>query len=280
MLPNSMSFKLKAEYALSYEKKFKKFMNFTFMLFICYVALLFANLTISGMVLKVDLAKENELKLNFCGASILLNSITYQNYYFGFITSLHLIHFFLDVINDRLYTLLRQPNSANDEKALIGLLRLAMMTVDKTCEAMEVIKKCHAVNTICFSIYFSFYALFCFYGAISYFLYAEKDSYKFFMLTLSYTLYNLTMFLGTFTASCSILRKCDAIEIASLKFLSRQNLTTATLKAIETLCLQLHHRRPIYSCGLFAIDWKFLFFLISMMFSYLIIFFQFDFKTY
>lgn len=56
--------------------------------------------------------------------------------------------------------------------------------------------------------------------------------------------------------------------------LTPQNLKAA--KAFNLLCMQLNHKNPEISCGIFIIDWSYLFIFISTLFSYFIILVQFE----
>ena len=49
-----------------------------------------------------------------------------------------------------------------------------------------------------------------------------------------------------------------------------------TLKLLQLAALQMAHQSSVISCGLFSIDWKFLFLLIAGCYSNLIVLCQFD----
>lgn len=210
---------------------------------------------------------------------IAINNITYHFYFLTSMVSLYFVHFFLDVIDANLNTILKVRFVT--EKQYIEVLRLVSILMDKICYVMDVFKLSNRMNVVMFVHYFAFIGVICTYSGILIMTFDYNSEFiKFFSMAAIWIIYNSLFFAWTFAFSSLIQKKCQTIELTCIKFLTKSESTSGTGKSIQLLSLQLYHRQPIFSCQMFIIDWNFLFHLIAESFSYLVIIFQFDINMY
>jgi hypothetical protein len=201
----------------------------------------------------------------------------YQNFFIGFILTIYAVYVFLDAIDDRLNTILEQSTQMH-ENELMYSLKCIRIIVDKICDVLEDIKLGYSINTIGFMMYFVTFCIFCIYGTISYFLPPGTNQAElvFLALIFMWTLYNSFFFVAIILISCWIIKKVQIVEAKFHKLLLKYKASSKICMSINTSSMQLFHRSPIYSTGLYVIDWKFLFSVFASSFTYVIIIIQFE----
>jgi hypothetical protein len=147
---------------------------------------------------------------------------------------------------------------------------------DKFCDTINLINICFAPN---FIMTFGHLFLHCVLIAFSTFHLIYSGSFIDEMFYYAGCLYMIAQ--GGFIVSIFYVTDFLARErnktlrlIHKTEFLQRKNMKT--LKSIQLCVLQLKHRQPEISCGLFTVDWKFLLNIISGTFALMIVLIQFD----
>lgn len=261
-----------------YKTKFKTFQILIRSLFFGYnlifYAIFFGSYIIAGNKLAAN--SDNEV---LDVISITISNITYQNFFLACMISLYSTYFFLDVIDTWLKKIVNEKFVTG--KHDLEVLRLVSTIMDKLCDVMEVGNSSSRMNIATFVHYFSFFGVICTYSGILIIVFDDNTELsEFFNMSGVWIVYNSIFFAWIFAFSSLIKKKCQIIELTCIKFLTKSESTPKTGKSIQHLSLQLFHRRPIFSCQMFNIDWIFLFHLIAESFSYLVIIFQFDINLY
>lgn len=210
---------------------------------------------------------------------IMVNTLAYQHYFIGFMLTIYTIYFALDCVNEYLSSLVQVDEVISDDE-VVEALKTVKILVDKICDILEKVQLLYAINTIAFILYFSFFCMFCFYGIFSFFLPgASNQGFIFWTLAFLWTFYNLLFFVWTFVFASWLKQEGPRIELSGFKLLYKfQGSSEKVVENIKLLSMQIKHRAPKFSCGLFVVDWYFLFWLIGTVFSYLLILIQFGLK--
>lgn len=203
-----------------------------------------------------------------------IDAFLYQNYYVSFMYLLYFIEMLLRIIEEHVEQVL---NSAEEmlERDVFITLKLVRILLDKISDTLENIQKCYVINTLLFLQYYTFSAIFCVFGVITYFLMGSQQAFVIYMLVM-WLCYQSPFIIWTFLYASRIKRRGINILAMCYKLLFKYRSTSKICKNIQILTLQFHHRRPLFSCGLFVLDWYFLFFTIGFAFSFLVIFLQFE----
>lgn len=208
---------------------------------------------------------------------LFINTLTYQNFFIGFVAIIYEIYLFLDVIDSFLDQILKADDASGN--GILEMLWLVKILLDKICHALQKVTRCYVINTFAFIIYFSFFNIFCLYGIVSFFLPgATSTDFVFWMLALLWTVYNSWFFAGTFIIASWIERKGQTIEAKCYKILYKFQISDDVSKSVQNLSMQLNHQTPIFSCALFVVDWKYFFYNIGLCFTYIVIILQFEFQ--
>lgn len=239
-------------------------------------ALLFTFSFLSSVF--IILANETAVEKNRIGQmAVSLDTFAYQNYFAGFLYLLYYIDMFLATIVEHLDELLKVEGKMK-ENDVIETLKVVRILFDKISDTMENLQRCYLINTIVFMIYFTFSTIFAIFGVITNFLIDSLTRNYVSVMLIIWTFYNFPFVIGTFFYSSRIKREGRKLHAVCFKFLYQfgSNSNLKVCKSVQTLSLQVHHRRPLLSCGLFVVDWYFLFHIIGLIFSFLLIFIQFE----
>lgn len=261
-----------------YETKFTTLRNVIAGLFCGYNLIFYLTMFGSLIIVGNRFSEGNDaemLNLLF----ILIDNIAYQNFFLGFMISLYSIYFTLDVIGSWLKSVVKQDIAK--EKNDVQVLRLVSALIDSLCDVMEVGQKSNRMNIVFFVHYFALLGVICTYCSIFFVVFESNAEFlAFFSMAAIWISYNFMFFAWTFIFSSLIKKKCQVIELTCIKFLTRSDSTPKIDTSVQLISLQLYHRKLIFSCKMFNVDWIFLFHLIAESFSYLVIIFQFDINLY
>lgn len=210
-----------------------------------------------------------------------INSITYINYESFCLMTIFVVYFRLNQVRKFLSFEFENQNNFR-EKNLLKALKSVADVVDKLCDAVESIKFCHTINLVDYTLHYLMLVIFSVYGASSYVFRqnSTKNDKIFALMTLTWTALYTPFIIFLFLISNMIKGITKSIENTIQSILNKRNLDLKTRKTAQLLFLQLHHRRPLISCGFFVIDWYLLFYLIGIGYSYLVIITQFEWKTF
>lgn len=176
-------------------------------------------------------------------------------------------------INRRL-NLLNKCLEAEISKMSTHNLKTLIILHDKLCDAIALVNECFSLQFMLIIFAYVFRITLLIFNLFHIFMNDPKEL----IFWLSGVLFVLpeVAFLGAIILQSSLLKK-KAHEsltlIHRLKFI--RNVTKKTLKLVQLAYLQINHRNPAISCGLFIIDDSFLFITIAGSFSYVIILIQF-----
>ena len=210
-----------------------------------------------------------------------INSITYFNYESICLVTIFIIYFRLNQVKKFLSFEFGNQNNFSEEN-LLKALRSVADVVDKLCDAVESIKFCHTINFVDYILHYLMLAILSIYGGSSYFFRqnSTKHDQIFSLLALTWTALYTPFIIFLFLISNMIKGITKSIENTIQSILNKTNLDLKTRKTAQLLFLQLHHRRPLISCGIFVVDWYLLFHLLGIGCSYLVIITQFEWKTF
>lgn len=222
----------------------------------------------------ISLPVQHNMHFNiFDGVLFAINSLSYQNYLVGYMVCIYTIYFRLFHI--RKYIEHSEPIKNNLEQDLKGVASL----VDKICDSLDCLKVCYTINTVIYLSHFAFYSIIATYGFISYFSKTNRSSLELTLslMTLCWHSYYAPFVIWMFLLASWIKKEGKMIEVFIQKLLHKTpSQKVKTHKRAEFIFMQLHHRRPLISCGVFVIDWHLLFYFMGICFSYLVIVIQFD----
>ena len=247
----------------------------TTMIYVWYITLFAFFGLVSSMAFD---GLRNNLKNDDIGTAILcLSTLAYQFYCVGSFVVLFAVYQRLKLINQYLEKLSRFRMMR--EKEILKNLRTVAIFVDKICEALESIKRTFAVNTVIFLFQLVGFAISCYYSLICYFLIPKADAFD---LAFVVMVWLWTMFYSPFVFLVFLLG--PLINREGIKFetniqnLLYKNDDRRIYKTAQLIHLQLLHRKPEVSCGVFKIDLKLFFYFTVFNFSYVIILVQFEFQ--
>jgi 7tm Chemosensory receptor len=155
-------------------------------------------------------------------------------------------------------------------------LKQTLLVYDKFCTTINLINRCFLVEflftlqTIIFHFIIQLYIFFSIFSNVNN---LKKIDLIICFTTLVYVLVETVLPFCFFISSCFINKKVKNSLTAILN-MKTSDLKLSQSKEIAALCFE--HQRPEISCGIFKIDWKLLFAMITCVFSYLIILVQFD----
>lgn len=161
------------------------------------------------------------------------------------------------------------------EKEAANMLMNVSILIDKICDTLLNFQRCYSINAVTFLTYFTFSSIFCLFGVISHFMSTSADRDDFFIMLIVWTLYNFPFVLWTFLFASRIKNTSENVHANAFKILETMP-TSKVLRSVQTLTMQMSHRQPQFSCGLFVYDWFFMFVIIGTIFSYLLILLQFE----
>lgn len=207
-----------------------------------------------------------------------VNNFTYENFLIGFLVIIYQINLFLEVIEKFLDQVLSNKETYSVEE-IEKLLLLVKTLMIKICDALENITHCYLSNTYAFLNYFALFNVFSIYGFVALYMRDSSSTDLIFSCVAAFwTLYNSIFFIFTFVVSNWIKKKGRNIEAKSFNLLCKFGFSPKICKSVVNLSLQLEHRRPMFSCAFFVVDWKLLLHLLGFCFTYIIILIQFEYK--
>lgn len=245
-----------------------------------FVVVWFLMCMVTNAFLALDIERDVKFE-EFSGLVFAFNVLTYQNYVTTYILTIYIVYFRISNINDWLKSFGDQENIKKEK--LVECLRLVAILVDKICDTLESIKFCYTVNNLSYTVYVGFFSVLGVYANVSYFFRTNPSSMELFfsLLTLIWNFYYIPFLLSIFLISNWIKKEGKLIDFHVRTLLTKcSSLDTNILKKTNLITMQMQHRRPIISCGVYVIDWYFMFTLIATGFSYLVIIVQFDLKTF
>lgn len=151
-------------------------------------------------------------------------------------------------------------------------IKTTLILHDKFCDTISLVNKCFSFNFSITLLEFNFHCILFTFSACNMLLNKPDVGDKtFFFAGLVFIGYALILIVCILVYSSLIKSggKQTLIIVHALENVSVHSLT-------QIASLQLSHRQPEISCGLYTIDWKFLFAILSCVFSYTIILIQFD----
>lgn len=217
----------------------------------------------------------------FKGFLYAINIITYLTYSVGYMLLLYLIYSRLCLINKFVRKIADNDCEKNEAK-IVDDLKRARILIDTVCDYLEVVKKCYTISNIVNIIQYSFFAILGIYGLISYF--AQPNSIisdlAYSLLTIVWIAYYTPFVAWVFVVANLIIKEGKRTEVLVQRIMCKKQRKHSKIhKKVQIILMQLHHRRPVIECGVFIIDWKFLFYTLGVCFSYLVIIIQFEFKN-
>lgn len=201
-----------------------------------------------------------------------LNGYLYQNYNMTFVIILYLIYLRLRSINEHLDTLYIKI-----DKEITDGLCIVRKLIEKLCDIIENVKFIFAINTIFYFTHFTFFLIMLFFALISYIFRSDATDidFAFCIVLLSWVFYYSPTFFFGILFACLIKREVQKTFFLITKlFLIQRDINVH--ENVKLTLMQLNHRCPLISCGMFDIDWRLLMSITGTVFSYLIILAQFD----
>lgn len=146
---------------------------------------------------------------------------------------------------------------------------------NKLSDTQDLVNSCYAINLLNYFFQFFVYNIFFFFGLFHY-LTSPDAAFTELIFNIISGFYLVYFFwFGAWMITVSSWIKSEGCKMKIL--IHSQSMTTSKdLKAFANICLQLNHQKPVISCGLFIVDWSFLFIFVGSLFSYLIILVQFE----
>lgn len=218
----------------------------------------------------------------FRGVVFGINLLTYIIYMNIYMISIYMVYFRLRNVNEFMKKIENARENAN-EKEFREMLNTIAIIVDKICDVLDSIKICYTVNSLTFISYATFFFVLGIYGNFSYFFRVNPDEMELFfsLLTLFWNMFYFPFLMTIIFISNWIKHEGKKIESQIQQFsLNFLNFDVKSHKKTQLILMQLSHRRPIVSCGVFNIDWYLLFGCIATGFAYLVIIIQFELKTF
>ena len=211
------------------------------------------------------------------GIIYLFNIVTYQNYLLVYIMTINFTNLQLEKVNEFL-TDSQKCRTCNIKKMYQNLRAVADI-VDRICDTLDSVKFCNTINTVTFIFFTSFYVILGIFANVSYVIRVNPNRNELFfaLLVSSWIYYFSPFFIAIFFITSKI--KSGGLEMES----QLHNLPAKAPELnqkLELILMQLEHRQPKISCGIFVIDWYFLFSCMSGVLSYLVIIVQFELKTF
>jgi 7tm Chemosensory receptor len=207
------------------------------------------------------------------GLLVGINFFTVQNNALLFLMTLYLVQSRLSKINEYL----KQQHHSQGEQ--VTSLRTVAKFLDRICDTVESIRYCQTVNAIIYLGQFCFYTILLFYGYTCKIFQpsARINETHFVLISTIMEIYQGSLVIFIFWLAHCIRRESKISEILIQQLSYGREQDVRDLRAAQIVLLQLTHRAPSISCGLFVVDWKLLLGMFALCFSYLIIIVQFEF---
>lgn len=237
----------------------------------------FVTITVNfNLLKKFDIHLERD---TFITAAFLINAVTYQIYTSVYMVTVYAVYLSLTIVNDFLADAFE---SKNDSKEVLRKLKIVANLVDKVCDSLEPIKICFTVNLTIYVLHYSLFSTFSIFGTFATFFRSGSSDLDqtYSLITLMWQMFFSPFFVWVFLLASWIKQAGKEIETKMLKNLHENCHTLKVYKRTELVIMQLKHRRPLITCGVFVVDGYLLFHLMVLCSSYLIIIAQFEWKTF
>jgi hypothetical protein len=201
------------------------------------------------------------------GIFAVINVAAYLTYQITHMLLVVAMHFRVQYLN-------RVLESGEPDITSIRMMRKIHLRI---LDTMAHINACYSLNLLNFFFQFTFFNVFFYFGLIHHVI-ADNSTFK--EIVVSIIIFGYVQFFFWFCAwmilHSSLLKNggesLDDTVRAQVMFAKNRKL----LRHFNIFNFQLQHQKIEVSAGLFVIDWSFLFGIISVLFSYLIILIQFD----
>lgn len=236
--------------------------------FLLFVNHLFLNLALTHSI-KEQMRLDSVTVILYC-----VNSLTYQNYTIGYMLTIYVIYFRLSLVRRFLETL-----EGKDLKIKHDLKNVALI-VDRICDSLESTKFGYTINTVVYILHFAFFSILLVYSCLSYIFRAPSGDIDLLYseLAIAWEIYYAPLIVWIFLYSNSIQKEAQKIANLVHKLLHVNQIDAKTYERCKVIFMQMQHRHPEMSCGVFVVDLKLMFYLLGVCFSYLVIIVQFEFK--
>lgn len=194
----------------------------------------------------------------------------YLYFYTGLMMILCCCFYQYRALNSFLKSCLENPQRASIPR----VIKKSAIMHDQMCDIYDAISAFYLLNNYVFLIGFSYFSIFFGY---SIYISAQNPNYRLscFMITsFLWIFYYAPCVIWTVTyAGWTRDESCKASDL--IQKLANNDLSKKNFKISTALMLQMTHRRPKISCGLFDLNWKHFFFTLGEIFTFIIILIQF-----
>lgn len=221
---------------------------------------------------------DEELRLGLNKGVIFgISGFLFQNSAVVYMITLNSIYYRLHLANGFLEELMNDTKIS--EKEVVEKLKRISVFIDRIGDTLDFMKICYTIKIIVYKMHFLFYSILCIYGWICYFFQGQSSYLEFVncCITLLWQIYYMPCFIWVFLFSNLIEREGRKFKMLTSQ-ISQKWRNTKVYKRARQSGMQLYHRGILIECGICVIDWKFLFVLMGLCFSYLLIIMQFEFK--
>lgn len=241
-------------------------------IFASYTALLFAILTLGGVMARFQKAQD-EVSLERAAFSV-VNLLSFGLFSSSFMAILYIARFRLTQMNE----LIEKMTQKTCVDRITHQLACISRCVNQICDVLDATKFCYTFNNVGYLLHFFFHSILSIYGLVSYFFKKEKkfNELAHFSLGFAFECYYGLLVVWMFLYAHLIKSDGERMEALILKLATRFCLNKNFQRPAGMLSLQLGHRKPIVEHGLFEVDQKLLFGGMCACFSYLIIIIQFE----
>lgn len=209
------------------------------------------------------------------GVLLSINVSSYMNYVVFYIILLFATYSRMVAINNclRKQILLVKSNILED----CEVVREMALLHDKVCRTAELINASFALNLINYLLYFVFYVILFSFGTYNYLITPNAPINQLIMsfITLQWILYYLVGLVWIILIA-SWIKSEGKMTVKLFHQLTILNNDTRLLKTVQMSTMQIVHRQPTISAGLFNIDYELTTLMIGAVFSYTIILVQFN----
>lgn len=153
----------------------------------------------------------------------------------------------------------------------VQVAKRVAIILDRICDIFETLPRFYLVNICSFLLGFSYFTIFFLYA-----MYLNITNPNEFLFNGVLWIFYYSPFVLWMTILASQINS-DTRRVANLiQRMASLEMDALSLRKSNILMLQMMHRMPKISCGLFELNWKFFFSILSAIFSFFIILIQFD----
>lgn len=207
-----------------------------------------------------------------------LNTVGFLSYAYVYFMLIYSIYFRLNILSKFVDELGSDERKSDNEVS--KALRTVSIIVDKFCDLLETIKLCYTISTVIFIFHFLLFSILSVFGIINYIFQPNSTSLdlSYSLLTLVWEIYYTPFMVSIIALAFLIKRKGEKIRQSIQKMLFGNRRSLLINERANLISLQLFHRGPSIEVGVFAIDFKLVFTMLGLCFSYLVIIIQFEFN--